>query len=639
MVSTMIKKVLNITAVLLFLSISPSVASDPFPEYDIVKPNVNFWEQVYTMYNTRQGIVHDCIQPHIIYEVIKLEPPDAHGSYQTNKKRMRQVKKYYKTILRHLAANPNIKNKKYQKVAKLFGPDATAKTYRKASYRIRCQVGQRDRFASGITRSGAYIDQIREIFKSYGIPEDLAYLPHVESSFNYKAYSKSGAAGIWQFTRSTGKRYMTIGYELDERRDPIIASHAAAKLLKRNYEKLGSWPLAISAYNHGATGMKRAKRRHGNYPAIFKSYRSRTFKFASRNFYSEFLAARKIAANYIAYFGPLELNRPQLTYTVKLNGYAKFEDLSNHFKVPPDRLRALNLALRKPVYGGQKYVPKGYELRLPGLQQGPSLLVARIPMSLYQTDQKASSFHTVRRGETVAKIARIYGVKPRELILANNLNRQGVIHPRQTLRIPRKVKEDISVKKARVAATLSKLPEAEPDKFEYISNKVNRKIPDINAMTVAVDIRKTKTRNGRTIGVIQVEVEETLGHYAEWAETSTRQIRRLNNIANGKPLHLHQKLKIPLNRVSAEKFRQNRYEYHRRMQDDFFEVYRISGLKHYRTKRGDSYWELCSNKFDIPMWLMKRCNPEVDFGSLHANKRLMVPIVEKNSALLKSGDA
>ncbi len=102
------------------------------------------------------------------------------------------------------------------------------------------------------------------------------------------AYSKFGAAGIWQFTRSTGRRYMEVGYVLDERRDPIRATHAAAQLLKENYEKLGSWPLAITAYNHGAAGMARARQKHGDYPAIFKSYRSRTFKFASRNFYSEF---------------------------------------------------------------------------------------------------------------------------------------------------------------------------------------------------------------------------------------------------------------------------------------------------------------------------------------------------------------
>ena len=148
-----------------------------------------------------------------------------------------------------------------------------------------------DRFREGLIRSGAYVDQIKEIFRSYGLPSDLAYLPHVESSFNPKAYSKFGAAGLWQFMRSTGKRFLEIDYTLDERRDPIRASHAAARLLKENYKALGTWPMAITAYNHGLAGMMRATRSKGNYEAIFKQYRSRLFKFASRNFYSEFLAA------------------------------------------------------------------------------------------------------------------------------------------------------------------------------------------------------------------------------------------------------------------------------------------------------------------------------------------------------------
>ncbi|MEJ2221529.1 MAG: lytic transglycosylase domain-containing protein [Desulfobacterales bacterium] len=154
---------------------------------------------------------------------------------------------------------------------------------------LRCQIGQKDPFRQGIIRSGAYLTEMKQIFHDAGLPEDLVYLPHVESSFNPEAYSKFGAAGMWQFTRSTGKSFMTVSYAVDERRDPIISTRAAARLLKRNYKKLRNWPMAITAYNHGVTGMLRAKRRKGDYETIFKEYRSRIFKFASRNFYSEFL--------------------------------------------------------------------------------------------------------------------------------------------------------------------------------------------------------------------------------------------------------------------------------------------------------------------------------------------------------------
>ena len=158
----------------------------------------------------------------------------------------------------------------------------------------------------GLARSGAVIDKFKQTFLSHGLPVDLVYLPCVESSFNFKAYSKFGAAGIWQFTHSTGRRYMEINYVVDERRDPFISADAAARLLKKNYAELKEWPLAITAYNHGLAGMRRAKNAKGSYEEIVKSYKSRSFKFASRNFYSEFLAARIVAKNPEKYFGKID---------------------------------------------------------------------------------------------------------------------------------------------------------------------------------------------------------------------------------------------------------------------------------------------------------------------------------------------
>lgn len=631
MVSSLIKKITYFAIGIYFLSGSLATASEHFPEYEVIKPNVTFWEQVYSKYNTTQGIVHDCIQPHIIYEIIKLEPEYARDAHRINKKRMKKAKKHYQSILKRLAANSKVTDAESREIALLFGPKAKSRDFRKASYRIRCQVGQRDRFEKGLIRSGAYIDQIREIFKAHGLPEDLAYLPHVESSFNTKAYSKSGAAGIWQFTRSTGKRFMAIDYEIDERRDPIIASHAAAELLKKNYEKLGSWPLAITAYNHGATGMKRAKRRHGSYPVIFQSYRSRTFKFASRNFYSEFIAARNVASRYTDYFGELEFERPQLTYTVKLAGFVSFEDLCSHFKITPKRLRELNPSLSKTVYKEQKFIPKGYTLKLPGLQQGPTMKVANVPLSLYRAKQKPTTVHIVRRGDTAAKIAKVYGISIKDLILANNLSRRARIYPKQTLRIPQPGTSGRPSQEEQAMVMLAQLPKPKPDYFEPVSEEMSKQIPSSEAMTVQINIKNTRNHHGKTIGIIRVEVEETLGHYAEWAGVSTRQIRRLNNMSHKNHVRLNQKLKIPLHRVTGQGFEQNRYEYHKRMRDDFFAEYKISSLQHYRIRRGDNYWKLCFDKFEIPMWLMQHCNPEIDFGSLHVHKRLKVPMLEKHS--------
>ncbi|MGD2125628.1 MAG: lytic transglycosylase domain-containing protein, partial [Desulfobacteraceae bacterium] len=317
----------------------PCAASEPFPLYPCIEPNVRFWIDAYTIYPTTKGILHDSSNLAVVYGVIDLWPPDKHGARKINRKRIKVAKQEYKKILEKLARNVPAQDPESRRILALFGPDTSPATFRKAMRNIRCQIGQKDRFQQGLIRSGAYIDEIKAIFRSHWLPEDLAYLPHVESSFNPKAYSKFGAAGIWQFTRSTGKRFMTVDYALDERRDPIRSSEAAAQLLKRSYEKLGSWPMAITAYNRGIAGMLRAKRAKGSYEAIFKHYRSRRFKFASRNFYSEFLAAREAVKNYERYFGLLKLDKPLETREVVMEGYASMSDLSLYFEVDIETIR------------------------------------------------------------------------------------------------------------------------------------------------------------------------------------------------------------------------------------------------------------------------------------------------------------
>jgi membrane-bound lytic murein transglycosylase D len=284
--------------------------SDLLPVYPCLQPNIDFWLKIYTEYSSNYGVIHDKRQMNRIYGVIELVDPDRYDGRKINKQRIREAKKKYRRILGKLMRGKDPAGPVERRVAEFFRPDAKSKEFRSAMRNIRCQTGQKDRFRAGVIRSGAYIDEIKRIFRNEGLPEDLSYLPHVESSFNPKAYSKFGAAGIWQFTRSTGKHFMKVDYTIDERRDPMLSSYAAAKLLRQNFWKLKNWPMAITAYNHGASGMLRAKRLRGTYEAIFKSYRSRAFRFASRNFYSEFLAAREAARNYRLHFGDLKLDSP-----------------------------------------------------------------------------------------------------------------------------------------------------------------------------------------------------------------------------------------------------------------------------------------------------------------------------------------
>ena len=321
-----------------------SASINPFPTYPSIRANVEFWKRVYSEYHSNQGFIHDSKNLEVIYEVLDIKDRQLRGSARANRKKIKQVKAGYRKILTDLARGKKAATKEEKRVLALFNGNHGPEVLKEAAGNIRFQLCLNDRFKEGVIRSGRYLDEIKRILKKHKLPLDLAYLPHVESSFNYKAYSKFGAAGIWQFIRSTGRRFLTISYTLDERRDPILASHAAAKYLKENYKKLGTWPLALTAYNHGASGMARAKSKHGGYEAIFNKYDSRRFGFASRNFYSEFLAAREVAKHYQRYFKGLKMDSKVKTTQVKLAGYAAIDDLANYFKVDPLVVRELNPA-------------------------------------------------------------------------------------------------------------------------------------------------------------------------------------------------------------------------------------------------------------------------------------------------------
>ena len=685
--------ILTIILVSAFFGPDARAESDTFPVPSVIEPNVSFWTKIYTEYSSNHGVIHDSRKLNLIYGVIELVDPDRFGGRKTNKNRIKKAKKKYKAILAKLMRGEAPGGPVEQQVAELFGPDTKPAEFRAAMRHIRCQTGQKDRFRAGLIRSGAYIDEIKRIFRSQGLPEDLAYLPHVESSFNPKAYSKFGAAGMWQFTRSTGKHYMKVGYTIDERRDPIISSHAAAKLLRHNYRKLHNWPLALTAYNHGVTGMLRAQRKKGSYERIFTEYRSRIFKFASRNFYSEFLAAREAAKNSHQYFGDLQLDSPVKSREVVLTGYVSLPQMARHLNLEIAELRDLNPALRHPVVRGQKYVPKGYRLRLPySNDEDWGILIAKLEDKFYKHHQKKSSIYMVQRGDTAGDIARIHGVKLADLIAANDLNSRATIYVNQNLRIPLPDEQPILVAKHQTRTPLvSKEPAAAPSR-QVETVVTNREKPETRLVLASqaatqppgrsaqntrvieakhplvpvadtspeitreeapeessegppatnklqnnpevvlanLVVKKTWNKNGKEVGIIRVEAEETLGHYAEWLNITAREIRRLNGFPYGRALQLSQKIKIPLHRVTREEFVEKRFEYHQELAEDFFASYRVEKVLIYSIKRGDNIWTLSRQEFEVPLWLIKRYNAGVDFSSLVPAQKLLIPIIEKN---------
>ena len=251
------------------------------------RPRVDFWTRVYTEVGTNGGLIHDNEDLSLVYEVVRV--PEG-ASDRTLEQRADDAKARARAALRKLGgrAAPEPLRRASAACSPSSRRACRAARSRAAAERVRFQRGQADKFRDGLERMGRWESHIRRALRERGVPEDLKALPHVESSYNPDANSHAGAAGLWQFTRPTGRLYMRVDHIVDERRDPFVASEAAARLLRSNYERLGTWPLAITAYNHGPGGIAKAVRHLGtrDIGVIVGRYRSPSFGFASRNFYS-----------------------------------------------------------------------------------------------------------------------------------------------------------------------------------------------------------------------------------------------------------------------------------------------------------------------------------------------------------------
>jgi membrane-bound lytic murein transglycosylase D len=287
----------------LFAAVSAAYAANPALSSEGLEQRVDFWKKVYTLYGENDVIIHDLYRVNLIYDV---------ASDQDVQSRKAAVQATLREIRAGVDA-PETFSPEATKIVESIaaqGIPLTAALIDDLLKNIHTQRGIKEQFREGIIRSGRHVEEFRQTLKRAGVPEELALLPLVESSFQ-NVRSKAGAVGMWQFTRSTGRQYLKINTKVDERLDPSKASHAAGRLLRDNYNALGNWPLAITAYNHGQAGMLRAQRAHGSdLTVIIADYKGPVFGYASMNFYSEFLAAVEVYDSYTTYFGDLVLETP-----------------------------------------------------------------------------------------------------------------------------------------------------------------------------------------------------------------------------------------------------------------------------------------------------------------------------------------
>jgi peptidoglycan lytic transglycosylase D len=286
-------------------------SSSLFPLPDVLRPNVTFWKRVFAVLDRDGGLLHDTEDVSIVYHIWYNDMP-SEGLLRQGM--IDEARIRYRAILGTLADGKRFDlTSDEQRVWELFKGKQHPMAFRAAMNNMRFQGGMRSRFAEGLVRSWSYLPEIEQIFAEVGVPLELARLPHIESSFENRALSKVGAAGLWQIMPATGRLYsLRVNGYVDERLNVRAATLAAAQILRDNYEKLGTWPLAITAYNHGANGMKQAVDTVGttDFGLIVQRYRGPLFGFASQNFYAEFLAALDLSQNYKQYFGDLLFAEP-----------------------------------------------------------------------------------------------------------------------------------------------------------------------------------------------------------------------------------------------------------------------------------------------------------------------------------------
>jgi membrane-bound lytic murein transglycosylase D len=413
-------------------------AEDSMPRPPELERDVQFWIRVYTEVDTNGGFLHDERNLAVVYDKLHFA---SNTSPRERERIVDQGKARYAAALKRIAAaNGGPLSDEDQHIRDMWGSEGTPARLLDATDEIRFQLGQSDRFRAGLVRSGAWETHIAETLANLGLPAELSVLPHVESSFNPAAYSKVGAAGLWQFMRSTGRRYMRIDNAVDDRLDPFRSTEAAAQLLAYNYRLLGTWPLALTAYNHGAEGVRRAKETLGtdDIVKIVRNYKGRTFGFASRNFYVSFLAALEIDRNPDKYFGDIERTSEAHFQEVTVPGYVQISTLERALKIDKQRLRELNPALLRAVWDGQRHVPKAYRLRLPidGDKWTNDLLAARLSPSDFFAGQPEPRRYRVRRGDTVAKVADQFGVTPEALARLNRMRTSGKLKVGRVINVP-----------------------------------------------------------------------------------------------------------------------------------------------------------------------------------------------------------
>jgi membrane-bound lytic murein transglycosylase D len=356
---------------------------------------------------------------------------------------------------------------------------------------------ERNFFIESYRRSGRYRDQIIASLKEAGLPEELSWLPLIESGYKVKAFSKARALGLWQFIPSTGYKFgLKRDMYIDERMDPEKATEAAIAYLKELHNIFGDWTTVLAAYNCGEGRVLRVIRDQNinyldNFWDLYERLPLETARYVPR-----FLATLHIIGNMEKYgFDKVEVDSPVDYETVTVSRQMHLKDAAKVVGVDAAQLKDLNPELRYGVLP-----PDSYELNLPP-GAGETLLanIDEIPTST--PPQRAFVYHRVRHGEALSMIAERYGTSVRSICVANNIRHRNFIRAGQKLKIPQK-----GIRVYPVAAASESEPNRRPtrhvvksgDSLWIIAKRYRVTVKEIQD---ANNLRGTRLRIGQALNI------------------------------------------------------------------------------------------------------------------------------------------
>lgn len=417
-----------------------------------LRERVEFWVSIYTKYTSSQGVMHDRLDPSIVYEVLDLHQISDNlfltnrQKYKAREKLVKEKRAEIQSRLKRLAALTSEEGLQGEDLRywKLFKSQHEKLVQATDKESIRFQLGQKDFFIKGIYYSGRYLREMEKIFREENLPVELTRLPFVESSFNIFARSKVGASGIWQFMRKTGKSYLKINSMVDERNDPMSASRAAAKLLRSNYKVLESWPLAITAYNYGPTGVSRLVKefKTKDVSELILNAESNRFGFASKNFYASFLAALEVESHANIYFGDVNVAPPVQYEQIILPKSASYRNVLQTFNGDSQMADLLNPHLTRLAKHGAVAIPSGIKIRVPLKKasfllealSNPQMKIRRVADNL-PTNSDGNVYRVIH-GDTLSSISQYFGTSIKSIMLRNAIVNPRGLRPGRTLVIP-----------------------------------------------------------------------------------------------------------------------------------------------------------------------------------------------------------